>query len=148
MDKPWIHYTMRQTQKDKYCVISLNEVPKVEWCISGTGRDGSELNRLRVSARGQENTVEAYSGGSCTRWMCLTALKCIVKNSQSGLPWCLSGKEPACRCRRHGFSLVREDPACCRATKPACHNYWPTQSPSSATRKATAMRGLRTASRE
>ena len=22
-------------------------------------------------------------------------------------------------------ALVREDPTCCRATKPVCHNYWP-----------------------
>ena len=26
------------------------------------------------------------------------------KNTQTGLPWWLSGKEPACQCRRHKFS--------------------------------------------
>ena len=52
-------------------MIPLNEVPRdeVEWWVSGVGREGNELlfNRLRVSARAQENTVEAYSGGRCTR---------------------------------------------------------------------------------
>ena len=38
-------------------------------------------------------------------------------------------------------ALVREDPTCCGAAKPVRHNYW---SPHSATRKATAMRSLRT----
>ena len=66
-----IQNKMRQTQKDKYRMIPLNEVPrdKVEWWVSGVGREGNELlfNRLRVSARAQENIVEVYSGGSCTR---------------------------------------------------------------------------------
>ena len=51
-------------------------------------------------------------------------------------------------------SLVREDPACRRATKPVCHNYWARMpqllkpgnwSPCSATREATAMRSPHTA---
>ena len=55
-------------------------------------------------------------------------------------------------------ALVREDPTCCRATKPVCHNYWAcaleitshsywaraSYSPCSATREATAIRSLRT----
>ena len=55
-------------------------------------------------------------------------------------------------------SLVWEDPTCCGATKPMCHNYWAcalepashnywsphAQSLCSATREATAMRSLRT----
>ena len=27
----------------------------------------------------------------------------LMKNEHQGLPWWLSGKEPACQCRRHGF---------------------------------------------
>ena len=55
-------------------------------------------------------------------------------------------------------ALVREDPTCCGATKPMCHNYWAyalepashnywsprAYRPCSATREATAMRSLRT----
>ena len=33
-------------------------------------------------------------------------------------------KKLACQCRRQIRSLIREDPTCCRATKPVRHNYW------------------------
>ena len=56
------------------------------------------------------------------------------------------------------WTLVREDPTCCGATKPVRHNYWAcvwepashnywsprAYSPCSATREATAMRSLHT----
>ena len=59
-------------------------------------------------------------------------------------------------------ALVREDPTCHGATKPVCHNYWAcalepashnhwsplAYSPCSATREATAMRSLWTATKE
>ena len=45
-----------------------------------------------------------------------------------GLPLWPNGKEPACQCRRcmlnpDAQSLVQEDPTCCGATMPMCHNY-------------------------
>ena len=39
-----------------------------------------------------------------------------------GLPWRLSGKESACRCRV--WFLVQEGPTCWGVTKPEHHNYW------------------------
>ena len=41
-----------------------------------------------------------------------------------GHPWWVSGKESACQCKRHVWSLIQEDPVCHRATKPMCHNSW------------------------
>ena len=53
--------------------------------------------------------------------------KCYLKKHTSiGLPWWLSGEEPAYQCRalRHRFwSLIQEDPTCHRATKPKSHSY-------------------------
>ena len=36
------------------------------------------------------------------RWRKTRAL-CLLRPNIEGLPWGLSGKEPACQCRRHGF---------------------------------------------
>ena len=56
------------------------------------------------------------------------------------------GEGSASQCRGHGFyPWSRDDPLCCRATKPGCHNYW---SPCCIARKATAMRNLHSAIRE
>ena len=37
--------------------------------------------------------------------------------------WWLRGKEYACQYRTRVQSLIREDPTCCRAPKPLCHNH-------------------------
>ena len=87
--------------------------------------------------------------------------KCYLKKHTSiGLPWWLSGEEPACQRRalRHGFwSLIQEDPTCRRATKPNSHSYWAHgcdhSSPGalgrcSTPREATAMRSLGTTARK
>ena len=48
-----------------------------------------------------------------------------IKCKCTRFPWWLNGKESACQCRRHRFDpWSREDPTCCRATKPMYHNYW------------------------
>ena len=48
----------------------------------------------------------------------------LKERGMLGLPWCLSGKESFCQCRRHRVqSLIWEDSTCCRATKPMCHNH-------------------------
>ena len=48
------------------------------------------------------------------------------------------------------WSLVLEDPTCCGATKPVCHNFWRPHaySPCFATRAATAVRSPCTTTRE
>ena len=45
---------------------------------------------------------------------------------------------------------IPEDPTCCRATRPTCHNYWGlcTQSLCCTTGEATAMRNLHTTTRQ
>ena len=83
----------------------------------------------------------------------------------TGLPWWLSGKESACQCRRHTFDpwsrrippAVEQQSHNSRAcaleprnnTKPTCCNYWNphTLEPCSATREATAVRSLCTATK-
>ena len=51
------------------------------------------------------------------------------------------------------WALVPEDPTCCRATRPVCHNYWACaldpvlSSLCSATREATAVGSTRTATK-
>ena len=60
------------------------------------------------------------------------------KRTKQGLPWCLSGKESACQCSRHGFNpLSGKTPhameqlspctpttECVCALKPRSYNYW------------------------
>ena len=41
----------------------------------------------------------------------------LSEEGMAGFPWCLSGKESACQCRRQVPSLIRDDPTCLRATK-------------------------------
>ena len=72
-----------------------------------------------------------YLKNSCwsTAWRNLPR---IIKCRQ-GLPWWLSGKESTCQCRRRVWSLVWEDPTCCKTTKtthePICYKCWSSCAP-------------------
>ena len=70
----------------------------------------------------------------CTYWEMITTVK-LIKTSM-GLPWCISGKEYACQCRRHRFDLgpgrshmprsmwcMGHDYWAC-ALEPVNHDYW------------------------
>ena len=67
-----------------------------------------------------------------------------------GLPRCLSGKEAACQCKKHGFypwvekiPHTRQQLSLCATTIELVLDR-----PCSATKQATAMRSLRTATRQ
>ena len=45
-----------------------------------------------------------------------------LKTDIRGLPWWLSGKEPACQCRRHGSIAVPDDSTCTTTAEPVLYS--------------------------
>ena len=62
---------------------------------------------------------------SFCRWKsrCPQGLSNIPRTSLVDIREASSSTESACQCRGH-WSLVQEDPTCCRAAKPVCYSYW------------------------
>ena len=75
--------------------------------------------------------------------------KTKTKKNNGRLPQLSCVSESTCRCRRHVPFLVWEDSTCFGVTKPVSHTteLWGAQSPCSAAREATTMRGLCPAAR-
>ena len=73
------------------------------------------INRARI----QSNISLAQN------WVLFTIQYFVLRKMSQGLPWCLSGKESACQCRRHKFNpWSRKISHAPGAAKPVCHKFW------------------------
>ena len=110
----------------------INSIKATVWKRQHCGTEiGSVVARFE-GGWGNRRQVSGYKGKTCGISgllklgydICILATIVDIK-LRWGLPWWLSGKESFLTMQEtQVWSLVQEDPTCCRATKPVGHNYW------------------------
>ena len=120
-------------------VHGISQARILEWvAVSFSSGSSRPRDQICISALQADSLMLSQQGSplsSTDKSKSTPELSCY-RDREIGLPWCLSGKEPACQGRRPWSQpLVWEDPTCCGASKPLQHNIEPVLQSLGATEK-------------